>query len=49
VLDDGDVTELARDYHQLLRRLPGLHVVGGCCGTDLRHVAAIGRSCLHRH
>lgn len=49
-LDDGDVTELARDYHQLLHLLPGLHVVGGCCGTDLRHVAAIGQSCLgHQH
>jgi homocysteine S-methyltransferase len=49
-LDDGNVAELARDYHQLLHMLPGLHVVGGCCGTDLRHVAAIGRSCLrHEH
>lgn len=46
-LDDGDVDELAQDYHQLLQILPGLHVLGGCCGTDLRHVAAIGRSCLH--
>ena len=46
-LDDGDVAELARDYHQLLHMLPGLHVVGGCCGTDLRHVAAIGQRCLH--
>ena len=48
-LDDGDVAELAQDYHQLLHLLPGLHVLGGCCGTDLRHVAAIGRSCLHHH
>ena len=49
-LDDGDVAELAQDYHQLLHMLPGLHVLGGCCGTDLRHVAAIGRSCLrHQH
>lgn len=46
-LDDGDVAELARDYHQLLHLLPGLRLVGGCCGTDLRHVAAIGQSCLH--
>ncbi len=48
-LDAGDVSELAQDYHQLLHILPGLHVLGGCCGTDLRHVAAIGRSCLHHH
>lgn len=49
-LDDGDVAELAQDYHQLLHILPGLHVLGGCCGTDLRHVTAIGQSCLrHQH
>jgi homocysteine S-methyltransferase len=49
-LDDGDPAELASDYHHVLHFLPGLRVVGGCCGTDLRHVAAIGRSCLHhRH
>ena len=49
-LDAGDPAELARDYHQLLQILLGLHVVGGCCGTDLRHVAAIGRRCLgHQH
>lgn len=49
-LDAGDFDELAQQYHQLLHILPGLHVLGGCCGTDLRHVAAIGRSCLHhRH
>ena len=48
-LDAGDPVELARDYHHLLHVLPGLRVVGGCCGTDLRHVAAIGRSCLHHH
>ena len=49
-LDAGNPAELARDYHHLLHVLPGLRVVGGCCGTDLRHVAAIGRSCLgHRH
>ncbi len=46
-LDAGNPAELAREYHHLLHVLPGLRVVGGCCGTDLRHVAAIGRSCLH--
>ena len=49
VLDDGNPEELARDYQALLQVLPGLHVVGGCCGTDLRHVAAIGQQCLHPH
>jgi S-methylmethionine-dependent homocysteine/selenocysteine methylase len=40
-LDDGDPDELARDYAELRRRLPSLAVVGGCCGTDERHVGAI--------
>jgi S-methylmethionine-dependent homocysteine/selenocysteine methylase len=44
-LDAGDPEELARDYAGLLALLPGLRVVGGCCGTDLRHVSAIGRTC----
>ena len=42
VLDDGDPADLASGYLELARRLPGLRVVGGCCGTDARHVAAIG-------
>ncbi len=46
-LDAGNIAELARDYEQLLPLLPGLRVVGGCCGTDLRHLSAIGRRCLH--
>jgi homocysteine S-methyltransferase len=44
VLDDGDPDDLARGYLDLARRLPGLRVVGGCCGTDARHVAAIGQA-----
>ena len=42
-LDDGDPEELGGDYAALLRRFPGINVLGGCCGTDLRHVAAIAR------
>jgi S-methylmethionine-dependent homocysteine/selenocysteine methylase len=37
-LDDGDPVELARDYRDLRERLPNLNVLGGCCGTDHRHV-----------
>ena len=40
-LDSGDPAALARHYRELQRRLPSLTVVGGCCGTDDRHVAAI--------
>lgn len=48
-LDDGDVAELALDYQNLLPLLPQLRILGGCCGTDLRHVAAIGHRCLNPH
>ncbi|MBP6489733.1 MAG: homocysteine S-methyltransferase family protein [Ilumatobacteraceae bacterium] len=40
-LDAGDPNDLAARYVELRSLLPGLHVVGGCCGTDHRHVAAI--------
>lgn len=39
-LDRGDVMQLAALYWQLNDRLD-LRVVGGCCGTDHEHVAAI--------
>jgi len=40
-LDAGDPLELAAAYRGLRDALPGLCVVGGCCGTDHRHVEAI--------
>jgi homocysteine S-methyltransferase len=40
-LDDGDPADLAVRYLALRDLLPGLEVVGGCCGTDVRHVTAI--------
>lgn len=36
-----DAADLAKRYVGLRRELPGLDVVGGCCGTDIRHVTAI--------
>jgi S-methylmethionine-dependent homocysteine/selenocysteine methylase len=45
-LDEGDPAELARDYRDLLGALPHLCLLGGCCGTDHRHVEAIARACL---
>jgi S-methylmethionine-dependent homocysteine/selenocysteine methylase len=47
-LDPGDIDELAQGYRTLAGHLPGLAVVGGCCGTDCRHVAAIRDSVLAR-
>jgi S-methylmethionine-dependent homocysteine/selenocysteine methylase len=40
-LDAGDPVDLAHEYVELRERLPALHVLGGCCGTNIHHVAAI--------
>jgi S-methylmethionine-dependent homocysteine/selenocysteine methylase len=43
-LDDGDPVDLGRRYAGLRERLPRRNVLGGCCGTDHRHVAEIRNS-----
>ena len=43
-LDDGDPVDLGARYAALAERLPRLNVLGGCCGTDDRHVAEIAAS-----
>jgi S-methylmethionine-dependent homocysteine/selenocysteine methylase len=45
-LDSGDPGELGRMYRAIRNDLPGIRVIGGCCGTDLRHVTAIGEACV---
>ncbi|HKO26313.1 MAG TPA: homocysteine S-methyltransferase family protein, partial [Solirubrobacteraceae bacterium] len=40
-LDGGDPPLLARDNAALRARLPSVRLLGGCCGTDLRHVSEI--------
>jgi homocysteine S-methyltransferase len=40
-LDDGDPLDLGGRYRRLRAPLPNLNVLGGCCGTDHRHVAAM--------
>lgn len=40
-LDEGDPADLAARHRDLRGALPALTVLGGCCGTDHRHVAAI--------
>ena len=42
-LDDGDPEEFGALHTELARHLPGLRVVGGCCGTDHRHVACVSK------
>jgi S-methylmethionine-dependent homocysteine/selenocysteine methylase len=44
-LDDGDPAELAAQYRALREALPQVTILGGCCGTDHRHVAAICLAC----
>ena len=40
-LDEGDPADLAKRHASLKAALAGVNVLGGCCGTDHRHVAAI--------
>ena len=44
-LDAGDPVALGRQYRDLRRRLPQLTILGGCCGTDHRHVEQICFAC----
>jgi len=43
-LDDGHPEEFGRQYGEVLRRVPWANVLGGCCGSDLRHVTQIARA-----
>ncbi len=45
VLDTGDPIVLGREYADLKKRLRRLSVLGGCCGTDHRHVEQIIAAC----
>ncbi|MCF3641198.1 homocysteine S-methyltransferase family protein [Rhizobium sp. TRM95111] len=45
-LDVGDMADLGRRYRALTRAFPSMRVLGGCCGTDHRHVAAICEACI---
>jgi S-methylmethionine-dependent homocysteine/selenocysteine methylase len=40
-LDEGDIGALVAGQAVLARGLPALSILGGCCGTDRRHVAAL--------
>ena len=42
-LEDGDPDELGAQMAALARRFPHIHVWGGCCGTDGRHIGQITR------
>jgi len=41
VLDDGNPAELGVQLSDIRRRFPHIKVLGGCCGTDMRHMKQI--------
>jgi len=45
-LDAGDPVELGKQYRTLRRAFPQFAVLGGCCGTDHRHVEQIAVACI---
>jgi homocysteine S-methyltransferase len=40
-LDAGDMADLSQRYRRLTGAFPSMRVLGGCCGTDHRHIHAI--------
>ena len=40
-LDEGDPADLGERHAALRPSLPRVNVLGGCCGTDHRHVTSI--------
>ncbi|MEZ5816849.1 MAG: homocysteine S-methyltransferase family protein [Hyphomicrobiaceae bacterium] len=45
-LDADDPVELGRQYQAIRRRFPNITILGGCCGTDHRHIEEIGSACV---
>jgi S-methylmethionine-dependent homocysteine/selenocysteine methylase len=45
-LDDGNPAEFGRQFADICSRLPRMNVLGGCCGTDHRHIEQIAMSCV---
>jgi S-methylmethionine-dependent homocysteine/selenocysteine methylase len=45
-LDEGDPVDLGARYGALRSVLPSLNVLGGCCGTDHRHVGEASKAWL---
>ncbi len=45
-LDAGNPLEFGQQYRAIRDRLSHINVLGGCCGTDHRHVEQIAIACL---
>jgi S-methylmethionine-dependent homocysteine/selenocysteine methylase len=45
-LDEGNPIEFGRQHRELLGKVKNLNVLGGCCGTDHRHVEEVCKACF---
>lgn len=45
-LDDGNPLEFGKEYQDILAHNPQIKIIGGCCGTDHRHVDEAAKACL---
>ena len=43
VLDDGNPSELGDQLSEIRRKYPSINILGGCCGTDMRHMTFIAQ------
>lgn len=46
-LDDGDPKELGAEVARLVAAFPALSIVGGCCGSDMRHMREMAAGIKH--
>lgn len=44
-LDDGNPQELGQQFAEIRKYFPHVTVIGGCCGTDYRHIKQIAVCC----
>lgn len=44
-LDDGNPVELGDQHRQLRHAARHINIIGGCCGTDHRHIEETARAC----
>ena len=43
-LDAGDPAELGEQLAQIYKAFPNISILGGCCGTDMRHMISIANA-----
>lgn len=46
-LDDGNPLELGKQFADIRSRFPQINIIGGCCGTDHRHIEQIAFCCTN--